>query len=94
MASAVVALKDKGYEVTGSNQAVYPPMSTFYRNERLIGVMEVIPNAIWRTSPATPSRAAIPKPSTGHLNPSYAMLSCRESAAEPTQGSANRKTAP
>ena len=29
MASAAVALKEKGYDVTGSDQNVYPPMSTF-----------------------------------------------------------------
>jgi UDP-N-acetylmuramate: L-alanyl-gamma-D-glutamyl-meso-diaminopimelate ligase len=29
MASAAAAMKDKGFEVTGSDQNVYPPMSTF-----------------------------------------------------------------
>ena len=29
MASAAVAMKEKGFEVTGSDQNVYPPMSTF-----------------------------------------------------------------
>jgi UDP-N-acetylmuramate: L-alanyl-gamma-D-glutamyl-meso-diaminopimelate ligase len=64
MASAAVALKDKGYEVTGSDQAVYPPMSTFLA-ERKIAVMDgysernlahkpdlvVIGNAISRGNP-------------------------------------------
>ena len=64
MASAAVALKDKGYEVTGSDQAVYPPMSTFLA-ERRIAVMDgysernlahkpdlvVIGNAISRGNP-------------------------------------------
>jgi UDP-N-acetylmuramate: L-alanyl-gamma-D-glutamyl-meso-diaminopimelate ligase len=29
MASAAAAMKDRGFEVTGSDQNVYPPMSTF-----------------------------------------------------------------
>lgn len=64
MASAAAALKEKGYEVTGSDQAVYPPMSTFLA-ERRIAVMDgysernlahkpdlvVIGNAISRGNP-------------------------------------------
>jgi UDP-N-acetylmuramate: L-alanyl-gamma-D-glutamyl-meso-diaminopimelate ligase len=38
MASAAAAMKDKGFEVTGSDQNVYPPMSTFL-TERKIAVM-------------------------------------------------------
>jgi len=38
MASAAAAMKDKGFEVTGSDQNVYPPMSTFLA-ERKIAVM-------------------------------------------------------
>ena len=64
MASAAAALKEKGYVVTGSDQAVYPPMSTFLA-ERKITVMDgysernlthkpnlvVIGNAISRGNP-------------------------------------------
>jgi len=64
MAAAAAALKDKGYEVSGSDQAVYPPMSTFLA-ERKIAVMDgysernlahkpdlvVIGNAISRGNP-------------------------------------------
>ena len=64
MASAAAALKEKGYEVTGSDQSVYPPMSTFLA-ERQIIVMDgysernlahkpdlvVIGNAISRGNP-------------------------------------------
>src|SRR4051794_23619214 len=64
MASAAAALKDKGYDVTGSDQSVYPPMSTFL-TERKIAVMDgysernlahkpdlvVIGNAISRGNP-------------------------------------------
>jgi UDP-N-acetylmuramate: L-alanyl-gamma-D-glutamyl-meso-diaminopimelate ligase len=64
MASAAVALKEKGYDVTGSDQSVYPPMSTFLA-ERKIEVMNgygeknlahkpdlvVIGNAISRGNP-------------------------------------------
>ena len=64
MASAAAALKEKGYDVTGSDQAVYPPMSTFLA-ERKIAVMDgysernlahkpdlvVIGNAISRGNP-------------------------------------------
>jgi UDP-N-acetylmuramate: L-alanyl-gamma-D-glutamyl-meso-diaminopimelate ligase len=39
MASAAAALKDKGVEVTGSDQNVYPPMSTFLAERKI----EVIP---------------------------------------------------
>lgn len=38
MASAAVAMKEKGYEITGSDTNVYPPMSTFLA-ERKIDVM-------------------------------------------------------
>ena len=38
MASAAVAMKEKGYNVTGSDTNVYPPMSTFLA-ERKIDVM-------------------------------------------------------
>jgi UDP-N-acetylmuramate: L-alanyl-gamma-D-glutamyl-meso-diaminopimelate ligase len=64
MASAAAALKEKGYEVTGSDQSVYPPMSTFLAG-RKIAVMDgysernlahkpdlvVIGNAISRGNP-------------------------------------------
>ena len=64
MASAAAALKEKGYDVTGSDQSVYPPMSTFLA-ERKIAVMDgysernlahkpdlvVIGNAISRGNP-------------------------------------------
>ena len=33
MASAAAAMKDKGFDVTGSDQNVYPPMSTFLENK-------------------------------------------------------------
>jgi UDP-N-acetylmuramate: L-alanyl-gamma-D-glutamyl-meso-diaminopimelate ligase len=39
MASVAVAMREKGYQVTGSDQNVYPPMSTFLA-ERKIPVME------------------------------------------------------
>jgi UDP-N-acetylmuramate: L-alanyl-gamma-D-glutamyl-meso-diaminopimelate ligase len=64
MASAAVAMKDRGYKVTGSDQNVYPPMSTFlaergvevmpgYREENLAANpdMVVIGNAISRGNP-------------------------------------------
>jgi UDP-N-acetylmuramate: L-alanyl-gamma-D-glutamyl-meso-diaminopimelate ligase len=35
MASAAVALKEKGYDVTGSDQNVYPPMSTFLATRQI-----------------------------------------------------------
>jgi UDP-N-acetylmuramate: L-alanyl-gamma-D-glutamyl-meso-diaminopimelate ligase len=35
MASAAAAMKDKGYEVTGSDQSVYPPMSTFLAGKQI-----------------------------------------------------------
>jgi UDP-N-acetylmuramate: L-alanyl-gamma-D-glutamyl-meso-diaminopimelate ligase len=38
MASAAAAMKDKGFAVTGSDQDVYPPMSTFLA-ERKVEVM-------------------------------------------------------
>src|SRR5258707_767662 len=38
MASAAAAMREKGFEVTGSDQNVYPPMSTFLA-ERGIPVM-------------------------------------------------------
>lgn len=64
MASAAAALKEKGYDVTGSDQSVYPPMSTFLTG-RKIAVMDgysernlahkpdlvVIGNAISRGNP-------------------------------------------
>jgi len=64
MASAAAAMKEKGFEVTGSDQNVYPPMSTFLA-ARHIGVMNgyaernlahkpdlvVIGNAISRGNP-------------------------------------------
>jgi UDP-N-acetylmuramate: L-alanyl-gamma-D-glutamyl-meso-diaminopimelate ligase len=64
MASAAAALKEKGYDITGSDQSVYPPMSTFLA-ERQIMVMDgysernlahkpdlvVIGNAISRGNP-------------------------------------------
>ncbi|MGN6554006.1 MAG: UDP-N-acetylmuramate:L-alanyl-gamma-D-glutamyl-meso-diaminopimelate ligase [Verrucomicrobiota bacterium] len=64
MASAAVAMKEKGFEVTGSDQSVYPPMSTFL-SERNVPVMNgyaeqnlahkpdlvVIGNAISRGNP-------------------------------------------
>jgi UDP-N-acetylmuramate: L-alanyl-gamma-D-glutamyl-meso-diaminopimelate ligase len=37
MASAAAAMQEKGFQVTGSDQNVYPPMSTFLA-ERKIGV--------------------------------------------------------
>jgi UDP-N-acetylmuramate: L-alanyl-gamma-D-glutamyl-meso-diaminopimelate ligase len=64
MASVAVAMKEKGFKVTGSDQSVYPPMSTFL-SERGIDVMNgyaeknldhrpdlvVIGNAISRGNP-------------------------------------------
>jgi UDP-N-acetylmuramate: L-alanyl-gamma-D-glutamyl-meso-diaminopimelate ligase len=64
MASAAAALKEKGYDITGSDQSVYPPMSTFLAG-RQIEVMDgysernlahkpdlvVIGNAISRGNP-------------------------------------------
>jgi UDP-N-acetylmuramate: L-alanyl-gamma-D-glutamyl-meso-diaminopimelate ligase len=64
MASAAAAMKEKGFGVTGSDQNVYPPMSTFLA-DRKIGVMNgyaernlahkpdlvVIGNAISRGNP-------------------------------------------
>src|ERR1700752_3391305 len=64
MASAAAAMKEKGFEVTGSDQNVYPPMSTFLA-ERKIDAMNgyaernlshkpdlvVIGNAISRGNP-------------------------------------------
>jgi UDP-N-acetylmuramate: L-alanyl-gamma-D-glutamyl-meso-diaminopimelate ligase len=64
MASAAVAMQEKGYAVTGSDQNVYPPMSTFLA-ERKVSVMSgyaepnlahkpdlvVIGNAISRGNP-------------------------------------------
>src|ERR1051325_611462 len=64
MAAAAVAMKEKGFAVTGSDQNVYPPMSTFLA-ERKIEVMNgyaernlahkpdlvVIGNAISRGNP-------------------------------------------
>jgi len=38
MASTAAAMQEKGFQVTGSDQNVYPPMSTFLA-ERQVGVM-------------------------------------------------------
>src|ERR1700761_3866578 len=35
MASAAAAMKDKGFVVTGSDQSVYPPMSTFLESRKI-----------------------------------------------------------
>src|SRR5882672_11453854 len=35
MASAAVAMKEKGFAVTGSDQNVYPPMSTFLAERQI-----------------------------------------------------------
>src|SRR6478609_6699011 len=35
MASAAAAMKDRGFQVTGSDQNVYPPMSTFLAEKRI-----------------------------------------------------------
>src|SRR6476469_394551 len=35
MASAAAAMKEKGYAVTGSDQSVYPPMSTFLASRQI-----------------------------------------------------------
>src|SRR5579871_2337859 len=35
MASAAVAMREKGYAVTGSDQNVYPPMSTFLADNQV-----------------------------------------------------------
>src|SRR5262245_50308482 len=35
MASAAVAMKEKGFAVTGSDQNVYPPMSTFLAERKI-----------------------------------------------------------
>src|ERR1700733_10747556 len=35
MASAAAAMQDKGYTVTGSDQNVYPPMSTFLEQQKI-----------------------------------------------------------
>jgi len=35
MASAAVAMRERGFEVTGSDQNVYPPMSTFLANNQI-----------------------------------------------------------
>jgi len=64
MASAAVAMVEKGYQVTGSDQNVYPPMSTFlaerkipvisgYAEQNLAGKPDlvVIGNAISRGNP-------------------------------------------
>ena len=42
MASAAVAMQEKGFTVTGSDTNVYPPMSTFL-TERKIEVMKYDP---------------------------------------------------
>ena len=38
MASAAVAMKEKGFHVTGSDQNVYPPMSTFLADRKIEAV--------------------------------------------------------
>src|SRR2546422_7745637 len=35
MASAAAAMQEKGFQVTGSDQNVYPPMSTFLAERRI-----------------------------------------------------------
>jgi UDP-N-acetylmuramate: L-alanyl-gamma-D-glutamyl-meso-diaminopimelate ligase len=35
MASAAAAMKEKGFAVTGSDQSVYPPMSTFLASRQI-----------------------------------------------------------
>ena len=35
MASAAAAMKEKGFEVTGSDTNVYPPMSTFLADRKI-----------------------------------------------------------
>jgi len=35
MASAAAAMKDRGFQVTGSDQNVYPPMSTFLAERKI-----------------------------------------------------------
>ena len=37
MASAAAAMQEKGVHVTGSDQNVYPPMSTFLAERRIAG---------------------------------------------------------
>ena len=44
MASTAAAMQEKGFQVTGSDQNVYPPMSTFLA-ERQVGVMAEIVKA-------------------------------------------------
>ncbi|MSU20650.1 MAG: UDP-N-acetylmuramate:L-alanyl-gamma-D-glutamyl-meso-diaminopimelate ligase [Pedosphaera sp.] len=44
MASAAAAMQEKGFQVTGSDQSVYPPMSTFLE-ERKIAVMSTYAEA-------------------------------------------------
>jgi UDP-N-acetylmuramate: L-alanyl-gamma-D-glutamyl-meso-diaminopimelate ligase len=64
MASVAAAMKDKGFEVTGSDQNVYPPMSTFLANKGIAVIngyaeanlhhkpdLVVIGNAISRGNP-------------------------------------------
>jgi UDP-N-acetylmuramate: L-alanyl-gamma-D-glutamyl-meso-diaminopimelate ligase len=64
MASAAAAMKDKGFEVTGSDQNVYPPMSTFLTERKIVVIngyaernlvhkpdLVVIGNAISRGNP-------------------------------------------
>ena len=35
MASAAAAMKERGFEVTGSDENVYPPMSTFLEDRKI-----------------------------------------------------------
>ena len=51
MASAAAAMQEKGFKVTGSDQNVYPPMSTFLA-ERQIEVM----NGYARAKPRAQTR--------------------------------------
>ncbi len=44
MASAAAAMQEKGFQVTGSDQSVYPPMSTFLE-ERKIAIMSTYAEA-------------------------------------------------
>jgi UDP-N-acetylmuramate: L-alanyl-gamma-D-glutamyl-meso-diaminopimelate ligase len=68
MASAAVAIKEKGFQVTGSDQNVYPPMSTFLAERKIDAVngyaernlahkpdLVVIGNAISRGNPEAES---------------------------------------
>ena len=73
MASVAVALKERGFKVTGSDENVYPPMSTFlqeksislkegYRAENIPADADVvvIGNAMTRGSCEAAARPALP----------------------------------